>query len=292
MQSRINERYITKASGERVLFDENKLKRSLSKAGATSEQVDVVLEKVQQLINDEPTTRDIYRTAFRWLKKMSKPSSARYRLKRAIMALGPSGYPFEKLTAEILKTMGYQTSTGIIVMGHCVKHEIDVIATKQEHHIMVECKFHNRQGYVNDVKIPLYIQSRFIDVERKWQEGGCHGTTFHESWIVTNGRFSDDAIQYGTCMGMSLLGWDYPKGRAFKDLIDNSGLYPITCLISLSERDKKILLEKNIIVCKSLLERQEILSGLGISVTKINEVITECRILCEGLNKNNGYNQP
>ncbi|MCH5685183.1 restriction endonuclease [Niabella sp. W65] len=82
------------------------------------------------------------------------------------MTLGPTGFPFEKLTAAILESMGYSTRTGVIVPGHCVKHEIDVIATKEEHHIMVECKFHNRQGFVSDVKIPLYIQSRFLDVEK------------------------------------------------------------------------------------------------------------------------------
>ena len=44
------------------------------------------------------------------------------------MAFGPTGFPFEKLTAEILESMGYSTRTGVIVPGHCVKHEIDVIA--------------------------------------------------------------------------------------------------------------------------------------------------------------------
>ncbi|MCT4317794.1 restriction endonuclease [Elizabethkingia anophelis] len=281
MQNGIGKRYIIKASGERVAFDENKLKRSLSRAGATPEQVDIVMGKIRLVNIDELTTSTIYKVAFKWLKKISKPSSARYSLKRAIMALGPTGYPFEKLTAEILNTMGYTTRTGIMVMGYCVKHEIDVIATKHERHIMVECKFHNKQGYVNDVKIPLYIRSRFMDVERKWQESGCHGPQFHESWIATNGRFSDDAIQYGTCIGMSLIGWDYPKGKAIKDLVDSSGLYPVTCLISLNEREKRFLLDNEIVVCKSLFQREELLTKLGMSAAKIKAVIDECRILCE-----------
>ncbi|MBZ4188925.1 restriction endonuclease [Niabella beijingensis] len=281
MQSSTGEIYITKASGKRVAFDSNKLKRSLSRSGATLQQVEVVLQKVQDILKDGMGTRDIYRTAFKWLKKMSKPASARYNLKKAIMSLGPTGFPFEKLIAAILESLGYNTQTGVIVPGHCVKHEIDVIATKEGHHIMVECKFHNRQGFVSDVKIPLYIRSRFLDVEKQWQDSGCHARQFHQSWIVTNGRFSDDAIQFGTCMGMSLLGWDYPRDKGLKDLIDRSGLYPVTCLTSLTEKDKKILIANDIIVCKSLLQRQEILTQMGLMPKKISDVINECRILCK-----------
>ena len=71
MQSAINEIYITKASGQRVVFDSNKLRQSLSRSGATSEQVEVVLQKVQDILKDGMPTQDIYRTAFKWLKKMS-----------------------------------------------------------------------------------------------------------------------------------------------------------------------------------------------------------------------------
>ena len=273
--------YIAKASGERVAFDINKLEQSLFRSGATSEQVEIVLQKVQDILKEGMTTRDIYRVAFKWLKKMAKSVSSRYNLKRAVMALGPTGFPFEKLTAAILESRGYSTQTGVIVPGHCVKHEIDVIAMKAEHHVMVECKFHNRQGFVSDVKIPLYIQSRFLDVEKRWRDSGCHGPQFHQGWIVTNGRFSSDAIQYGICMEMQLIGWDFPKGKGFKDLIDQAGLYPVTCLVTLTERDKKFLLANDIILCRSLLQRTEILDKLGLSAAKVNSVINECRTLCE-----------
>lgn len=281
MQSGINDIYITKASGKREAFDSNKLRQSMSRSGANPQQIEIVLQKVQDILKDGMGTHDIYRAAFKRLKRMSKPASARYNLKKAIMTLGPTGFPFEKLIAVILESMGYGTRTGIIVPGHCVKHEIDVIATKEEHHIMVECKFHNRQGFVSDVKIPLYIRSRFLDVEKQWQDSGWHGPQFHQSWIVTNSRFSDDAIQYGNCMGMSLVGWDYPRDRSLKDLIDRSGLYPVTCLTTLSERDKKILIANDIIVCKSLLPRQVILTQMGLIPKKIRDVINECRMLCE-----------
>lgn len=62
------------------------------------------------------------------------------------MELGPSGFPFEKFISEILKFQGFAVQVGVIVEGHCVKHEIDVVAEKGEEHFMIECKFHNTQG--------------------------------------------------------------------------------------------------------------------------------------------------
>ena len=58
---------------------------------------------------------------------------------------------------------------GEIVKGHCVNHEIDVIAEKEDYRFMIECKFRNLPGTNCDVKIPLYIQARFKDVEQQWK---------------------------------------------------------------------------------------------------------------------------
>jgi hypothetical protein len=86
------------------------------------------------------------------------------------MELGPSGFPFEKYVAEILKYQGYRVEVGVIVEGFCVKHEVDIIAEKEAKHFMIECKFHNQPGTFCDVKIPLYINSRFLDIEKMWKE--------------------------------------------------------------------------------------------------------------------------
>jgi len=100
---------------------------------------------------------------------------------------------------------------------------------------MVECKFHNRQGYKCDVKIPLYIKSRFEDVKKEWEKRKDHESKFHEGWVVTNTRFTEDAIQYGKCSGLKLIGWDYPQQGSIRDRINLSGLHPVTCLTSLTK---------------------------------------------------------
>lgn len=272
---------ITKASGEKAPFNKEKLKQSLLRSSATNEQAEEIANEVIEMLVEGMSTRKIYKAAFRLLRNYSRPAAARYKLKRAIMELGPSGFPFEMFVAELLKYKGYQTKVGVIVQGHCVKHEIDVIAEKDEHHFMIECKFHNHQGYASDVKIPLYIQSRFLDVEKQWKQLDGHAEKFHQGWVVTNTRFSDDAAQYGRCMNMNLVGWDYPKHNGLKDWIDGSGLHPVTCLTSLTQKEKQQLLDKKIVLCKTMHHNNALLQSIGIKPPRLQKVMDECAALCE-----------
>ena len=160
---------IIKASGEVMPFYSERLKRSLLKAGASEAQADTIVLQVQEKLYNGILTKEIYQQAFQLLKDSSRPVAAKYKLRRAIMELGPSGFPFEKYVAEIFRRKGYSVQTGKIVQGHCVKHEVDVIAEKENRYLMIECKFHNQTGIACDVKIPLYINSRFKDLEAKWK---------------------------------------------------------------------------------------------------------------------------
>jgi hypothetical protein len=272
---------ITKASGLKVPFNKGKLKQSLLRSGANSEQADEVVTEIMEMLVEGMSTRKIYKTAFRLLRNVSRPMAARYKLKHAIMELGPSGFPFEQFVAELLKHKGYKTQVGVIVKGHCVNHEVDVIAEKDKHHFMIECKFHNRQGYSSDVKIPLYIQSRFLDVETSWKQLDGHAEKFHQGWVVTNTRFSEDAAQYGRCMNMNLVGWDYPKNNGLKDWIDGSGLHPVTCLTTLTQKEKQQLLDRKIVLCKTMHHNHTVLQSIGIGSPRLEKVMDECSALCE-----------
>ena len=274
---------ITKASGERVAFSSEKLRNSLERSGANNETIDAIIKEVETQLYDGIPSKVIYQVAFDLLKRLSKPFAAKYKLKQAIMELGPSGYPFEKYIGAILKYQGFHTEVGQIVSGHCVKHEIDVIAEKDEKHFMVECKYHNRTGTICDVKIPLYIQARFKDVEQQWKNIPGHGTKFHQGWVVTNTRFSEDAIQYGICAGLHLVGWNFPHRGSLREQIDVSGLYPITCLNTLTKKDKQELLDNKIVLCKEICVNPNILSEYGISAKRIDSILQEAKTLCEGI---------
>lgn len=275
--------HIKKASGEIVPFDVSKFKRSLLRSGVSNEKAEQILEKVQELFYPGITTKKIYQIAYKLLQQQARPLAARYKLKSAIMELGPSGFPFENYVAAILQEQGYKTQTGIIVNGKCVKHEIDVIVEKETHHFMIECKYHNRAGHVCDVKIPLYIHARFRDVEAGWMQLPGHEAKLHQGWVVTNTKFTTDAIQYGTCAGLKLVGWDYPQGGSLNEQIEKLGLYPLTCLTTLSKTEKTRLLEQQIVLCKEINDHPNVLKKAGIDPSKHEAILQESKQLCEKL---------
>lgn len=273
--------HILKASGKKVDFSRQKLYDSLLRSGASETVINSVIDELEPQLFEGISTKKIFKMAFALLKKSHKPSAAKYKLKEGIMELGPSGYPFEKYVSEILKHQGFSTSVGVIIQGNCVKHEIDVIAEKDNNCFMIECKYHNARGIICNVKIPLYIQSRFKDIEGKLKQMPGHEKKIHQGWVVTNTRFSEDAIQYGICVGLNLLGWDYPKNNSLRQQIDASGLYPITCITGLTTIEKQKLLDKNIVLAVEVFNKPELLHSIGISATRAESILKESEVLCE-----------
>lgn len=271
---------IIKRSGEKAVFDPAKLRHSLERSGASDLVIDQVGEEVEAALYNNITTKEIYKIAFRLLKKHARPTAARYKLKEAIMELGPSGYPFENFVAEILNHQGLRTQTGVRVKGHCLTHEVDVIAEKEDKHFLVECKFHSDSRRHCDVKVPLYIQSRFEDISEHYQRTKGHKNKYHQGWIYTNTRFTHDATRYGRCIGLNLVGWDYPLRGSLKEQIDVAGLHPLTCLTSLRKNEKQSLLSGKNVLCMDLFENPSILSSLSLSNRRQSKIMEEVEDLC------------
>lgn len=276
----MNSLRIIKRNGDRVFFDRDKLIESLLKTRATDVVVEEITSEIEKKLFEGITSKEIYKTAFKKLKKYSRPTAARYKLKRGIMELGPTGYPFESFVGELLKHQGFKVQVGIQVQGNCVQHEVDVVAEKNNLHFMIECKYHSSFNTKCSVKIPLYIQSRFLDIEKQWIKKSGHKHKFHQGWIVNNTRFSADAIKYGECVGLKLIGWDYPQKGNLKQSISNSGLYPITCLNTLKKNEKQALLNKNIVLCIQLCENPSVLNQIGIKQIRINTILEDSKSLC------------
>ena len=276
----MDKQWIIKANGEKAPYDSRKIVQSLLKSGATPEQAMKIAQHIDAFVEDEMSTQEIYEMAFSLLKTEASSTAARYKLKKAIMELGETGYPFEYFISSILAKEGFTTQTGRIVNGKCVTHEIDVIAQDEHHHYMCECKFHNQQGRYCSIKIPLYIQSRFKDVEQVWQKQEGHAFKIHQGWIFTNTRFSLDAMTYGKCVGLQLISWDYPTGGSLKDRIDRTGIYPITSLTLLTKQEKTKLIQKNIVTCLDLCASPALLQNIGIGKPRAQKIQEEANVLC------------
>ena len=270
---------VEKISGEVEPLSIPKLSKSLQNCGATNIEVEKIVKDIKPMLYNGISSNLIYKKAFFLLKKHNRVSASKYSLKRAIFDLGPTGFPFERLIGALLKEKGYKTKVGETLNGECITHEIDVLAEKDGNVYTVECKFHTDPSAVNNVRIPLYINSRFIDVQKVWNNSG-KTTHLKQGWLVTNTRFTKDAIDYAKCVDLTLLGWDYPKDSGIKNNVDKYGLYPITALTTLTKKEKTQLIEKDIILVKELSKNPDALHHLGISSKQSALILDEVHKLC------------
>ncbi len=266
---------VTKADGTEEPFAEEKLVRSLERAGADADAISRIVKRVSGELRPHMRTWDIYRRAFVLLRKERHGVAARYSLKRAIFELGPSGFPFEAYLAELYRPRGYEALTNQIVKGDCVEHEVDVVLSKDNVRTFIEAKFHNSPGFKTDLKVVLYVKARINDIEK--------GKKFPErvaGMVVTNTKFTEPAEAYAKCEGLELLGWEYPSGNNLHSLIEGAGLYPITALATLSKGEKAALLAEKIVLCRSVPDRADSLRRLGITEAKLERVLEEVGALC------------
>jgi len=272
---------IIKSSGEKAKFSLGKLRNSLKHSGADHDLIEQIVDKVHAELYEGISTSEIYNRAYALLEKKKAVFASKYKLKKAIYELGPTGFPFERFVADILQYSGYDTRTNQIMNGNCVNHEIDVVAEKNETVIIIECKFHGEKGRNCNVKVPLYIHSRYNDVKAYWDTKKKETKKLDLGWVVTNTRFTNDAIQYGKCSGLYLLSWDYPLNDGLKDRIDRLGLYPITVFTQLTNREKQFLLSRDVVLCRQLWKDKFLLDHLGISAARKEKILSEIEQLCK-----------
>lgn len=268
--------HITKASGMEVPYSESVLRKSLARSGASRKAVDEILHQIGNELYDGMPTEQIYEQAFALLRSQPYGAAARYKLKKSIMELGPTGFPFEQFMGRLFGSMGYATQTGQLMKGACVRHEVDVVARKGPELLLMECKYHQQPGYRCDVKVPLYISARFRDIEQEWRKTNDGAATLFQGWVATNTHFTDDAVSYGLCAGLRLIGWDFPAKGSLKELIDRQGLYPVTALTTLTGREKQQLLADNIVLTTDILNHRDRMAVTVPAPERLSRIFSEC----------------
>ena len=130
----------------------------------------------------------------------------------------------------------------------------------------------------SDVKAILDGKARVDDITGKtnrWnplQQGGVVDRCI----LVTNTKFTKNAITYAKCAGVPLLGWGYPYRENLQVLIKELDAHPITCLPSVSTATAKELFSQGIVTCRGLIEQEQILKSLP----KADEIRAEAELLC------------
>lgn len=266
---------IIKADGTREVFDPTRLAVSLRRAGAGEYAAERITDTITDTIAPDVTSREIYSRAFALLRKEARPVAARYALRRALLDLGPTGHPFEDFISHLYRAEGWEVETRKIMKGKCVSHEVDFYASHKDQNefLAAELKYHNDPGYKTDLKVALYVKSRFDDIFAC--DASVRSCPIDRGLLVTNTKFTSEAIAYAECAGVELLGWNYPmKENLFVRMV-HASVYPITTVTGLSHAEKRLLVEHGVIAVDEVAQDRRVLDFLHLSSERVGELLAE-----------------
>ncbi len=274
---------IVKSDGRRVEFNPEKIRKTLRRAGAKPDLIERVIADVQPQVHDGMSTKALYRLVRRELRRSNRRVAGRYNLRNALLKLGPAGFKFEKYVASILAAYGYEVEVPETEFaGLCVDHEIDVIAKRDGRSAMIEAKFRNKFGDSVNLKDTMATWSAYGDLVEGAKMGKC--PKFDEVWIVTNGRFSERALQFGVCRGIHMVGWGAEE-HSLARLVDHATLYPITVLDDLHQWELDGFSENNLMLCREIAGRDpdELAKKVKMTSDRAEKIINACReVIYEG----------
>ncbi len=263
--------YVTKADGRKEKFSFEKIVRTGLRAGVPRQEAERIAREVEAESYDGIRTREVLDMILRYFGERKTVYASKYDLKGAIMRLGPSGFPFEKLIAEMFEKLGYSTVTDVTISGRCVSHEVDVIIEKESRRYMVECKYRNFPGAYIGIHKALYVWARFLDLQAGNSLGRCG--KLDAPYLVCNTKFSDDTIQYASCMGLKLKGWNYPQDNSIAYILTKNKIYPVTVLRTVNARTLQLLSGAKMMFCDDLSEEK--LTEIGIPRRRSKDIMGE-----------------
>lgn len=271
--------FIIKADGTKEIFDPVRLVSSLVRSGAGEHSAEEIGQMITETVVPGMSSREVYARAFALLRKKSRPVAARYALRRALLELGPTGHPFEDFVSHLYRALGWQVETRKIMKGKCVSHEVDFYASHPEQNtfLAAELKYHNDPNYKTDLKVALYVKSRFDDIfscDPKTRE--C---PIDRGILITNTKFTSEAIAYAECSGVELLGWGYPVDNSLFTYMSNTKVYPITTLTRLSHAEKNLLIDNGVIAVDELVRDRRLLDTLQLPADRVGEILAEADAL-------------
>ena len=274
--------YVTNSRREKESFSLRKVYRSARRVGASKDLAEKIAKVIQKKAYPGIRTSEIFREIKKVLSQRALGSAIKFSLKEAMRKLGPTGFPFEKYIGEIFSKQGFKVKLNQRFSGYCLNYEIDFSAQKGNLLYIGECKYRNLpEGRVHS-KAALANYARFLDLKK--------GNFFNKkefknlklkAILVTNTKFSKDAIKFSRCVGTELLGWKYPKLRGLEYFIDSQGLYPITILPSLKKDLAAIFASKKIMLAQDILklDPMKFAGETKISVKRLEALIREAEIL-------------
>ncbi len=241
---------VLKRDKSRELFSEKKLCNSLLFIGVDERTSYLLCHLVKKSIRRDVSSDEIFRLTRDFLFERDPGLSALYALERGLSVLGPSGFVFEQYVAAMFQDMGYSVRTNIYLEGEGVSHEIDVYARKGNVIFLSEAKYRNDFKTRTHIDQVMYADARLQDIRRRARQKS--DTREYYMWVITNTRFTDNAILYAVHRDLQLLGWNQPPFINFMKIVYERKLYPVTILPSITKDILKKMSTMDLILVKNL----------------------------------------
>jgi len=273
--------YVVNSEQEKKPFSFWKIYKSARRAGASQKVAQRVASQIEAEAFPGITTAQIFKRVRQLLSKEEPKPALKFSLKEGIRKLGPTGFPFEKYIGEIFLRMGYEVKLNQQVPGFCCRfYEIDFLAQKGSLVYVGECKFRHLSGGKVHSDVALSNYARFLDIKKGNYLNGLRGKRL-KSILVTNTKFTSKAIDYSRCVGVELLGWNYPKNKGLEYLVETYHLYPITILPSWRSAWGDVFSQRKMMLAQDILkiDSKRFAKRTKIPRNKIERLKQEAKIL-------------
>lgn len=248
--------FVINARGKEEPFSFKKVYRSAKRAGASNRTASRIAETIEEEVYSGMKTSEIFRKIKKMLGREAPEVALKFNIKDGMRKLGPTGFPFERYAGEILKNLGYKVRINQFLPAKCVRsYEIDFVAEKGNTIYIGECKYRQNFGEIVRSQDALANYARFLDISEGNRFKSLKYKDFKiKTMLVTNTKFSSKSVAYCRCVGVELLGWNYPKDRGLGHIIDEGRLYPVTILPALKKYIKKAFVRDKIMLAKDVLK--------------------------------------
>ena len=259
---------VVKSDGREEAFDRNKVRRTITRLGATSGLADEISLSIENEAYQGIKTKTILAKIKEALRKR-KDVAPRRDLRSALGAMSPKP-DFENYVQLVLRAHEYTVYPNRVIQGFCVSHEIDGVAEKDGVRYYLEVKNHKSAHSYTPFNVTLSAKAKLDDIKEGYKRG-INNERFDKVLIVCNTRFTEHARKYAECMGLEHIGWNIPRGGGIDSLIEEKDLYPATMIESLTRSELGKLSQRNILTLKQLTQVTDRVDN--ISVSRMSEII-------------------
>ena len=269
--------FVTKADGKTQLLSRKKIIKTCLHLGVSLIDAGKIADQIEKKAYNGISTKKILQMIFRLIRKYKPLIKYQIDLRRALSLINPAP-DFERFIQILLAENGYQVTPNQIIMGKCVEHEVDAIASKDDKTYIVEIKHHYKYHTPTSLDVSRISRAVFEDVTEGY-EHGKNNLKINSAMIVCNTKLSEHAKRYADCRKILHIGWSSPKNMDLQTMIEKKKIYPITLLRGLGVKAKNNLMSNNIITIKQLVEKSpnELRNLRYISRDKLTSLIDVAR---------------